>query len=198
MSDDMDRTYIDVDPFFKTEAMSLSQWKRLMGKLTPQIGWLVVRFNALEAFVVWMLQEYVLAGRPAFQHRVWIVTHSMSYSQKVTCLMQMLWEYERMDASGTVKKQMKELEARLRRAGRLRNIVVHANYDDATAEGYLLSRVRVTRENGTEFEYAKIGSQLVRQFASEVEVLTGDLEDLAEEFFNPEQFEYSQERSNID
>ena len=190
MSDEVERVYRDVDPYFKPEAMSGFDWLDLMEALVPEIGWFVVRFNALEAYVGWMMQEYIVADRGTFYERAWVVTHQMSYNQKVCTLMKMLWEYERFDATDTTKKEMKALKDRLRRAGRLRNIVVHANYDESTQEGFLMTRVRVSRDNGAEFEYAKMEPDSVREAAEEIVELTNDLQELADMLFEPESRDY--------
>ncbi len=145
----------------------------------PLIGYIVHRFNTLEELLNSAICE------PFFDdcdRLGLLVIYKMNYGAKVD-----LFERLLSDEQNSIGKTMpcfKRFMDDLRKAGRLRNTVVHADWESAHDDGYTLCRLKVNSK-GLQQEYVQFTSQSLQN------ILT--LIDQTSEMFDT----YEQERSDL-
>jgi len=134
----------------------LSHWvddeaeaQKFIDDAIPMIGIIVVYFNALEASLDSILCENFtdrsdLTGL--------IVLNKMAYSAKVDLLKRFCDTFQ--NYTDNVLKDYDETISNLRECARLRNMVIHANWDETDEEGYAFVRLKITR-SGINQEYAQ-------------------------------------------
>ncbi len=117
--------------------------------IAPLIGYIVYEFNSLEEILTSFICQ-IISDRS--DDKGLIIVHKMTYSQKVE-----LFNRWSSWAQRICEKEIpihQEFVEKLRECGRLRNMVVHAEWDSVDKEGYTLVKLRINK-NGIEQEYVQ-------------------------------------------
>ncbi len=125
----------DFDIFLKTTA--------------PLIGYIVHSFNALEQSLNAIICEEISfrTDEPGL-----IIIHNMPYSSKVDLFDRFNANFFLTYQNNELKKECNELVKNLRESARLRNIVVHADWNNTDFEGYTYVKIKITKD-GLKQEY---------------------------------------------
>ena len=127
-------------------------WEYLDESL-PNIGLIVMYFNGLEKLLDQMLCEM-------FTERTdrtgLIVLQNMQYSSKVNLFGR--FSDELHSCFVEVPAHYEGLLNKLREAARLRNIVVHADWENTDNDGYTYTSIKFS-ENGMEQEYVQLSAE---------------------------------------
>ena len=118
----------------------------------PNIGMIVMYFNGLEKLLDQILCEM-------FTDRTdttgLIVLQNMQYSAKVNLFSR--FSNELHSCLGQVPPHYEKLLDRLKEAARLRNIVVHADWESTDEDGYTYVNLKFS-DNGMEQEYVQLSA----------------------------------------
>lgn len=153
------------------EEMEETEWDAYMEIITSSIGWFVVSFNSLDAALDWSLRE-LISDSFVTDEKAWILTGEMGFSQKANALLRLLRFLNRnMPHTDDETQNIDSLADRLGKAGRIRNVIVHADYTDALQEGFVLNKVRVDKENGARSIYVRINPDRVDEYTDEIDEL---------------------------
>ena len=136
-------------------------WDHLDQSL-PEIGLIVMYFNGLEK-----LLDTILCGM--FSDRAdslgLIVLQNMQYSAKVNLFSRLSDDLHL--AIRTLPCEYEKLLDRLREAAKLRNIVVHADWENTDEEGYTYVNIRFS-DGGMEQEYVQLSKDALEEIVEKV------------------------------
>ena len=113
----------------------------------PIIGFIVHRFNTLEECLNMTICQWINSRSDTLGL---LVIHKMSYSSKVELLNRISTQFQ--NDTGRQIKIQKELISNLKETGRLRNAVVHAEWENTDFEGYTHVNIKIN-ESGIIQEY---------------------------------------------
>jgi len=133
-----------------------SKVDKFLTKTAPLIGHIVHRFNSLEECLNLSLCGWLHSGTDTFGL---IVLHKMSYSSKVDLLKRFCIVYQ-----NDCKIKLPSFEIliqNLNEAGRLRNAVVHAEWENTDFNGYTHVHIRFNRD-GFSQEYIQFTTKSLR------------------------------------
>lgn len=136
-------------------------WEYLDESL-PNIGLIVMYFNGLESLLDQMLCEM-------FTERTdrtgLIVLQNMQYSSKVNLFSR--FSNELHLSLNEAPPSYEKLLDKLREAARLRNIVVHADWENTDDDGYTYVNIKFS-ENGMEQEYVQLSAESLENIVDTV------------------------------
>lgn len=118
--------------------------------IAPQIGFIVFDFNLLEERITSFICQILNHNNDA---KGLIITRNLTYSTKVDLL-----DRYSLFTQQTLQKHIethKTFIDDLKESGRLRNMVIHAEWETADKEGYACVRLRTTR-NGLIQEFVQL------------------------------------------
>ena len=118
--------------------------------IAPQIGFIVFDFNLLEERLTSFICQIINYNNDA---KGLIITHNMTYSSKVD-LFDRYASYTQQVLKKKKKTNKKFIED-IKESGRLRNMVVHAEWNTVDKENYTFVKLR-TSKNGLIQEFAQI------------------------------------------
>ncbi len=118
--------------------------------IAPQIGFIVFDFNLLEERLTSFICQIINYNNDA---KGLIITHNMTYSSKVD-LFDRYASYTQQVLNKNIESHKKFIED-LKESGRLRNMVVHAEWNTVDKENYTFVKLR-TSKNGLIQEFAQI------------------------------------------
>lgn len=136
-------------------------WDHLDQSL-PSIGLIVMYFNGLEKLLDTMLCEMFSDRADSLGL---IVLQNMQYSAKVN-LFSRLSDDIHLAFQNTPSAYTKLLD-HLRGAAKLRNIVVHADWENTDEEGYTYVNIRFSDE-GMEQEYVQLSSDALEEIVDKI------------------------------
>ncbi|MBU0697667.1 MAG: hypothetical protein KKE39_14255 [Bacteroidetes bacterium] len=110
--------------------------------ISPQIGFVVIDFNLLEERLTSFLCQIISDRSDA---KGLIITHSMSYNAKVD-LLDRYAGYMNNIREKSIESHRKLIED-IKESGRLRNLVVHAEWDTVDKDGYAFVKLRSQRND---------------------------------------------------
>jgi hypothetical protein len=119
--------------------------------ISPHIGFVVINFNLLEERLTSFLCQ-IISERSDAQGL--IITHGMSYNAKVD-LFDRYAGYMNNIRDKSLEFHRKLIDD-LKESGRLRNLVVHAEWDTIDKEGYVFVKLRSQRNDIVQ-EFAQLG-----------------------------------------
>ena len=131
--------------------------EEFLKKTAPLIGHIVHSFNTLEDFLNSAICQLISnrSDGPGL-----LVIHKMNYSAKVELFKRFL-----VDLQNTCEKSITcsaDLLAKLTEAGKLRNMVVHAEWESAHDDGYVLCRCEINTK-GIHHEYIQFTPESLRK-----------------------------------
>ena len=121
--------------------------QKFLKKSAPIIGFIVHRFNTLEECLNMTICQWINSRSDTMGL---LVIHKMSYSSKVELLNRISSQFKN-DTERHIKIQ-KELILNLKGTGRLRNAVIHAEWENTDFEGYTHVNIKIN-ESGINQEY---------------------------------------------
>jgi hypothetical protein len=135
----------------------------------PMIGHVVMHFNGMEKFLDSMICEFFTDRTDSTGL---IVLHKMNYSAKVDLLKRFCDDFHtgigyEIDGYGGLINDLKE-------AGRLRNLVVHADWENTDNDGYTYVSLKITK-NGMEQEYIQFSKESLEKIIELIFSLYGQL-----------------------
>jgi len=119
----------------------------------PMIGHIVMHFNGLEKFLDAMICEFFTDRTDSTGL---IVLHKMSYSSKVDLLKRFCDDFH--IGIGREIGGFDGLVNNLKEAGRLRNLVVHADWENTDDDGYTYVSLKLSKK-GMEQEYIQFSKE---------------------------------------
>ena len=126
--------YHEIDDQVKIEAF--------LEKTAPLIGQIVYRFNTLEECLNLEICQWLNTRTDTFGL---IVLHKLNFSSKVDLLKRFCITYEN-DCSVKLPT-LNKLVSNLYEAGRLRNAVIHAEWENTDFEGYTHVNIKFNRDS---------------------------------------------------
>jgi len=123
--------------------------EEFLESIAPLIGYIVYEFNSLEERLTSFICQ-LISDRSDDQGL--ILTYKMTYSAKVD-----LFDRYTSWAQRTCEKTIPihdEYLKKLKECGRLRNMVLHAEWDSVDKEGYTLVKLKIDK-NGIQQEYVQ-------------------------------------------
>lgn len=123
----------------------------------PLIGFVVMYFNGLEKALDSIICE-IFTDRT--DSTGLIVLHKMSYSTKVDLFKRFSDEFH--TCLELIIDDYQELIANLHECGRLRNLVVHADWENTDDNGYTYVNLRISK-NGMEQEYLQFSEESLKE-----------------------------------
>ena len=129
----------------------------------PLIGKIVMSFNGLESALNSVLCEHITDRTDATGL---LVLHKMTYGTKLDLFKRFSDDFHRV--MGHDVEAYVGLVDRLKEAGRLRNLVVHADWESTEDDGYTYVTVRIS-ERGMEQEYVQLSKDSLTQLLETVE-----------------------------
>ena len=145
-----------VDQYLSHDIDSSSKVDKFLTNTAPLIGQIVHRFNSLEECLNLSLCSWLHSGTDRFGL---IVLHKMNYSLKVDLLKRFCIVYE--NDCKIKLPTFEKLIQNLIEAGRLRNAVVHAEWENTDFEGYTHVSVKINRD-GFRQEYIQFTPKSLR------------------------------------
>lgn len=145
-----------VDQYISHEIDTSAKADKFLLKTAPLIGQIVHRFNSLEECLNLVLCGWLHSGTDTFGL---IVLHKMNFSAKVDLLKRFCVMYEK--TCDIKLPTFEKLLHSLNEAGRLRNAVVHAEWENTDFEGYTHVRVKFNRD-GFQQEYIQFTPKALR------------------------------------
>lgn len=107
-----------------------------------------------------------------------LILHGMQYSAKVD-LYKRLCDDLHHDA-GKIPPKFVNLIEQLKEAARLRNLVVHADWNNTDAEGYTYTRM-VLSNKGMKQEYAQLTGESLEKILEDFELIGNQLDEYKDE-----------------
>jgi hypothetical protein len=171
----------------KTKQIPLQQYaflnKYLVGDneeffelIAPQIGFVVIDFNLLEERLTSFLCQIINYRNDA---KGLIITNGMSYSAKVD-LFDRYSSYTQNVMNKSIETHKKFIDD-LKESGRLRNMVVHAEWDTSDKDGYAFVKLR-TNQKALIQEFAQLDYDSVINVRNKI-IETHNYFDEYEEFY---------------
>lgn len=160
-------------------SFELQDYNTFIEETAPLIGYIVQSFNSLEQSLNNAICK-LLSDRS--DETGLLVLHNMPYSSKVDLFSR--FSKNLHTATGTSQENLKVLINNLKESARLRNAVVHADWENTDYEGYTFVKVK-SEQDGLHQEYYQF---------------TGDALEKIDEFLDKtesELWDYEDERDNI-
>ena len=135
----------------------------------PLIGYIVMYFNGLEQSLDRIICE-IFSTRTA--NTGLIVLHKMNYSAKVDLFKRFCDDLHygcEIEIPG-----YEELIRNLKESGRMRNLVIHADWESTDKEGYTYVNFKISK-NGMEQEYIQFSEQSLSKISTLIIQTEGDL-----------------------
>lgn len=136
-------------------------WEYLDESL-PSIGLIVMYFNGLEKLLDQMLCEMFTERSDRIGL---IVLQNMPYSSKVNLFNR--FSNELHSDLDEIPRSYEKLLDKLREAARLRNIVVHADWENTDDDGYTYVNIKFS-DNGMEQEYIQLSPDSLENIVSTI------------------------------
>lgn len=136
-----------VDQYVYHEIDNYELIEKFLEKTAPLIGQIVYRFNTLEECLNLEICQWLNNRTDTFGL---IVLHKLNFSSKVELLKRFCITYE--NDCNIKLPTFKKLIENLHKAGRLRNAVVHAEWENTDFEGYTHVNIKFNRD-GFKQEY---------------------------------------------
>lgn len=135
----------------------------------PLIGLVVMYFNALEKSLDSVLCETVTdrTDIPGL-----IIIQKLSYGAKVDLFKRFCDDFH-LSGSGVIDG-FEKLIADLTEVGKLRNLVVHADWENTDHDGYTYVRLKTTAK-GMEQEYVQLSAESLEKLADRIITIRNDL-----------------------
>tara|TARA_R110002096_G_scaffold237751_1_gene428575 strand:+ start:24149 stop:24691 length:543 start_codon:yes stop_codon:yes gene_type:complete len=133
--------------------------QKYLDKSLPIIGEIVMYFNGLESELDLRICEIFHDGTDAFGL---IVLHKMNYGSKVDLFKRLndeLFKKTNIEINGYDKV----IES-LKKCGELRNLVVHADWENTDIEGFTYVKLRVNKD-GMKQEYLQFSEKSLQEIA---------------------------------
>jgi hypothetical protein len=127
-----------------------------LDETAPLIGYIVHAFNSLEELLNSAICELFFDDCDRLGL---LVIYKMNYAAKVDLFERLLSDQQ--NSIGKTMPCLKKFIDDLRKAGRLRNTVVHADWESAHDDGYTLCRLKLNSK-GLQHEYIQFTSQSLR------------------------------------
>jgi hypothetical protein len=124
-----------------------------LDETAPLIGYVVHRFNALEELLNSAICELFFDDSDRLGL---LVIYRMNYAAKVELFERLLLDQQ--NSIGKTMASFKQFIGDLQKAGRLRNTVVHADWESAHDDGYALCRLKLNSK-GLQHEYVQFTPQ---------------------------------------
>ena len=105
---------------------------------------IIIEFNSLEAMLDFCIKE-LMSDSEGRDDMVFVFLAEMSYSSKVTCLMNLYGQYN-FGCDLKLNQQLINLETHLREAAKRRNQYAHGQWDDTSEDNYLTVKVKAKRD----------------------------------------------------
>ena len=121
--------------------------KKFLKKTAPIIGFIVHKFNSLEECLNMTICQWLNSRTDTIGL---LVLHKMSFSSKVDLLNRISSQFQ--NATGKKIINNKTLIHNLKETGRLRNAVIHAEWENTDFEGYTHVNVKIN-DSGIHQEY---------------------------------------------
>ena len=121
--------------------------QKFLKRSAPIIGYIVHRFNTLEECLNITICQWINSRSDTMGL---LVIHKMTYSSKVDLLNRISTQFK--NDTGREIKIQKKLISNLKETGRLRNAVVHAEWENTDFEGYTHVNIKIN-ESGINQEY---------------------------------------------
>lgn len=127
----------------------------------PLIGRIVMEFNALEQWLDKFLCE-IFSDRS--EDRGLIVIHKMTYASKVELLKRLSDDlhFALGKTEGNLIELYNSLIRDLKESGRLRNIVIHADWESTNEEKYTYINLKISKGDKTQ-EYIQFSEDSLRE-----------------------------------
>jgi len=149
-------------------------------KTAPLIGYIVHSFNSLEEELNSRIC-FEISDRTDYMGV--IVIHKMSYSQKVDLFKRMIKSKEL--ALEIEYPSFQSIIQGLIECGKLRNAVVHAEWENMDSEGYTYINIKFNK-NGWEKEYQQFTIESLTEVENFIRKTYLELSELSEEMLNTE------------
>jgi len=120
-----------------------------LDQIIPSIGYVVMYFNSLEKSLDSIICE-IFTDRTDYTGL--IVLHKLNYATKVDLFKRFSDGFHEMDEF--LISGYDDLIRNLKESGRLRNLVVHADWENTVDDGYTYVKLKITKGN-LEQEYAQ-------------------------------------------
>lgn len=149
-----------------------------LDSIAPEIGYLIFDFNTLEETLTELLCMLIndRSSSPGL-----IITLGMNYSTKVILLKRYL-EHAQSIARQVIdfhQNMMMELQE----CGRLRNMVVHADWETGDLDSYTLVKVKIKKGKIIQ-EYIQFDLASLKNIRARIRSLTNKLCECEQEFYN--------------
>jgi hypothetical protein len=163
-----------VDQYIYHEVDDHEKIEVFLQKTAPLIGHIVHRFNTLEECLNLEICQWLNTRTDTFGL---IVLHKMNYSAKVDLLKRFCIVYQR-DCQITMPTAEK-LISNLNEAGRLRNAVVHAEWENTDFDGYTHVNIKFNKEGFTQeyIQFTEVSLTAILNLIDETIDLFDDLDD---------------------
>ena len=139
--------------------------QQLLEESLPLVGLVVMYFNRLEKAI-----DSAICG--AISDRSdstgLLVIHGMQYTSKVDLYKRLCNDLHGSEADGVTSYG--HLIDRLTEVGKLRNLVVHADWDNTDAEGYTYVRLRLTKR-GMKQEYVQFTLESMEKVIEQIQAV---------------------------
>ncbi|EHK9127534.1 hypothetical protein KCU33_003904 [Vibrio parahaemolyticus] len=131
-----------------------------LDQILPYIGLIVMHFNSLESVLDSVLCEHFTDRSDA---QGLIVLNKLNYSSKVDLMKRFCDDFQ----VGTARKLegYEQIITNLNECGRLRNMVVHANWETTDAEGYTYVKLKMSKK-GMNQEYTQFTEDSMEKITS--------------------------------
>lgn len=148
--------------------------ERYLEESLPLVGLVVMYFNTLEKSVDSVVCEIISdrSDEPGL-----IVLHGMHYSEKVDLFKRFS---DSLHSCGTEPPAYRGLVEALLEVGRLRNLVVHADWQNTDDEGYTFVRVKFSDKMMRQ-EYVQFSAEALRKLLNRIGEVHSQLSDYHEE-----------------
>lgn len=163
-----------VDQYIYHELDDSEKIEAFLQKTAPLIGQIVHRFNTLEECLNLEICQWLNSRTDTFGL---IVLHKMNYSSKVDLLKRFCIVYQR--SCNITMPAAEKLITKLNEAGRLRNAVVHAEWENTDFEGYTHVNIKFNKEGFTQeyTQFTEVSLAAILNLIDETIDLFDDLDD---------------------
>jgi hypothetical protein len=141
----------------------------------PLVGKVVMNFNGLESGLNIMLCEHITDRSDSIGL---LVLHKMTFGAKVDLFKRFSDDFQR--TCGIQINSYPNLVANLREAARMRNLVVHADWESTEDDGYTFVSLRIT-ESDIEQQYIQLSRDSLLDILSKIDSTRDQLDAYWEE-----------------
>ncbi len=142
-----------LDQFLSHDINDEEEVEKYLETILPSIGYVVMYFNALENSLDKLICEII---HDDYDNLGLIVLHKMNYSSKVD-LFKRLCENHHSQLNLSIES-FKILISELKECGRLRNLVVHADWENTDNDNFTYVNLRISA-NDIEQEYLQFSER---------------------------------------